>query len=462
MARGPARPGAPAARRSSSDDGVDTMKVTGVLFMLSAALSLVMTFVRKGEGASSSEGATFGGAFMVLLLGAGLFQGVGAVRIFVLVCAGLGSLAGLAGLALFNSLREIQALMGALLLICLGYLVLLVEKRASAFRVVTAVTLVVAGAGASLGAQLWLAGYQRRAFAKELRPLLSAGREYKDAASGVSLSAPPGWSLLREDADLFTSVPAKLKLADPDAGTVAFINDEPKPMGLLSLDHYLDSVLKGQKEAGLAPKQKDRRDTAVGKAPARRMAMSWVHAKRPYTGFVSVWLDGPRIFTLFGAAVGEWSDATEARFNALEQALRFSAPVETALSEAQRGLSRECPVFTEDAVRILSRRIPPSSAPESYFRAGWYAAMRGQSQIDATTASDLRDLMRDVFAHMPNADRTRFGSYSERIRAGSATTAGEDAAAMKILGSAAAALPPESLARLRFAVDAAVTLGSLM
>jgi hypothetical protein len=454
----PVRP----ARGPASDGKVDTMKVAGILFCLSAVISVVVALTRHGDVGSASAGASFGGAFIVLVFGAGLYQGVGALRVFVLVCAGLGALGSIAGLAVLGSMRELQLLMAALLLACVGYLVLLIEKQASALRVATAIALVLAGAAGSVGAELWLSGFERRAFASELRPLLTKGRDYNDAASGLSLTAPAGWSLLEKDAELFASVPAKVKLADPDAGTVAFINDEPRPIGMLSLDHYLDAILEGQKEGGLDPKQKERRDTAVGKAIARRMSMGWVHDKRPYSGFVSVWADGPRVFTLFGAAVGEWSDATEARFNALENSLRFSAPVETALSEAQRRLTSECPVFNDDAVRMIARKIPPSSSSEAYFRTGWSAAIRGQSLIEPAAAEELRSLMREVFAHMSNADRTRFGTYSERVRAGAATTTADDVAAMKILGTAAAALPPESLTHLRTVVDASVTLGSLM
>lgn len=438
------------------------MKVAGILFSLSAVVSVVLALTQQSDAGSGSSAATFGGAFMVLLFGAGLYQGVGGLRVFVLVLAGLGSLASLAGLAVLGSVREIQLLMAAILVTCVGYLVLLIEKQASALRVSTGVAFIVAGAAASVGAQLWLSGFERREFGKELRPLLTNQVEYDDAASGLSLKPPTGWSFLKKDAELFLGVPAKVKLADPDAGIVAFVNDEPKPIGWLSLDHYLDAILQAQQEGGLAPQQRNRRDAAVGEAVGRRMTIGWVHDKRPYSGFVSAWLDGPRVFTLFGAAVGNWSDGTEARFSALEKSLRFSAPIATALSEAQRQLTRECPVFNEAAVRMIARRIPPSSPPATYFKTGWAAAIRGQDQIDPAAAAELRDLMRQVFARMSNADRSRFGDYTERVRSGRSTTAADDLAAMKILGPAAAALPTESLERLRTVVDSSVTLGSLM
>ncbi len=439
------------------------MKVAGVLFCLSAVASLFVAFVRReGFGPASESAASLGGAFMVLLFGAALLQGVGAVRTFVLVCAGLGGVATLVAIALLGSFRELQVLLGAVLLTCLGYLVLLLEKHASRARVAVAVSLVLAGAVGSLGAEHWLTGFAKRAFAAELRPLLTDEREYADPSSGLSLRPPAGWNLLRQDAELFASVPAKVKLADPDAGTVAFINDESKPLGFVSLDHHLDGILEGQRQGGLEPEQHDRRDTTIGQAPARRMSVGWKHSGRSYSGFVSVWLDGPRLFTLFGAAVGGWSSATEGRFRSLEAALRFSAPVETALSGAERSLTRECPVFTADAVRMIGRRIPPASPVETYFRTGWGMAIRGQGQVDAATAAELRELMSAVFSRMPPADRARFAAYGERVRGGSATTAAEDVAAMRVLGKAAAALSPEALGRLRVAVDSAITVGGLL
>jgi hypothetical protein len=457
--RGPGRP----VRAVASDEGVSTMKVAGVLLCLSAVAALVVPFATRGSGAApAADAGSLGGAFMVLLFGAALFQGVNAVRIFVLLCTGLGALAAVVAIALLNSMRELQLVLGTVLLSCAGYLVLLLEKQAPRARAVAGTLLVVAGALGSLGAQVWLSGFERRAFARELRPLLADQGEYSDSTSGLSLKAPAGWSLMKGDAELFKGVPAKVRLADPDAGTVAFIDDEPKPPGLLSLDHYLDSVLSAQSAAGLEPKQKDRRDTAVGKAPARRMSVTWTSGGRPYSGFVSVWEDGPRVFTLSGAAVGGWSERTEERFRALEDALRFSAPVETALSEAQGRLIRQCPVFTADAVRMIGRRIPPTSPPEIYFRTGWSWALRGQSQVDAGAAAELRDLMRIVFSRMSGAERSRFADYSERLRSGRATSAAEDTAAMAILGRAAAALPGESLERLRTRVDASLTVGGLM
>jgi hypothetical protein len=439
------------------------MRVSGVLFCLSAVASLAVAFVRKEAFGPASEGAaSVGGAFLALVLGAALIQGVGAVRTLVLVCAGLGGVATLVAIALLGSLRELQVLLGTVLLTCCGYLVLLLEKQASRARVAVAVSLVLAGAVGSLGAEHWLTGFARRAFARELRPLLAEDRDYADSSSGLSLTVPAGWSMLRKDAELFASVPAKVKLADPDAGTAAFIDDEPRPLGFVSLDHHLDGVLEAQREGGLEPEQRDRRDTTVGRAPARRMAMGWKHGGRQYSGFVSVWLDGPRVFTLFGAAVGGWSSATEGRFRALEAALRFSAPVETALSGAERSLTRECPVFTADAIRMIGRRIPPASPAEAYFRTGWGLAIRGQGQLDAGTAAQLRDLMSAVFSRMPATDRARFAAYGERVRGGSATTSAEDAAAMRIVGKAAAALPPETLRQLRVLVDSAVTVGGLL
>ena len=51
--------------------------------------------------------------------------------------------------------------------------------------------------------------------------------------------------ILRDDAELYQGVPSKVKLANPDAGTVAFVHYDQRRPGLLTLDHYLDAVLTG-------------------------------------------------------------------------------------------------------------------------------------------------------------------------------------------------------------------------
>jgi hypothetical protein len=239
-----ARPPQRAPRRAASPDTVDTMKLTGVLFCLSAVASWVVPFVRQEAfGAGPEAAASAGSGFLVLLFGAALFQGVGAVRALVLACAGLGGVASLVAIAVFRGFRPMQLLMAAVCVTCVGYLVLLLQKQASRARAAIGVVLVVAGAAASLSAPLGLTGLTRSAFGDSLRPLLSEEREYADAASGLALKAPPGWSFLRHDAPVFAGVPAKVKLADPDAGTVVFINDEPKGLGFQSLDHQLDLML---------------------------------------------------------------------------------------------------------------------------------------------------------------------------------------------------------------------------
>jgi len=456
------RPAARPARGAAPDSTVDTMKVAGVLLCLSAAVSVVVSLVGTDAAAAGSDrAASLGGAFMVLLFGAALFQGVGAVRSFMLVVCGLGALAAIGTAAVLHSMREVQIALGGVLLTAVGYLVLLLAKEASRARAAAGVLLIVSGAAVGLGAQSWMSVLAKRDFAREVEPGLSSEREYRDPASGLSIQVPAGWSLLRNDAGIFQEVQAKVKLADPDAGTVAFLDDEPRPLGFVSLDHHLDGVLEKQKESGLDPKQEDRRDVRVGKAPARRMSMRWTYEARPYAGFVSVWQDGPQVFTLFGAAVGPWNRATEERFQALEGALRFSAPVETALSDAQGRLTRECPLFTADAVRMIGRRIPPASPTEAYFRTAWSWAIRGQTQLDAASAAELRDLMGTVFSRMPPAERSRFAVYTERLRGGAPTTAAEDASALGILGRAAIALPEDALARLRSRVEQAVTVGGL-
>lgn len=451
------------ARRPPPPSGVDTMKVAGILFCISAVISAVASVALREPGdPMSTRTSALGGAFFVLLLGLALIQGVGGVRVFVLIAAAVGSLAAIAGAALLHSIRELQVLALAVLVTAVGYFSLLLSKEASKARVAVSVSLIVLGAGATLAAQVWLAGYAKRAFGERLRQVATDRREYSDPAAGVSIAVPAGWVILREDADMYRGVPSRVTLADPDAGTVAFLNYDRRAPGLLSLDHYLDVVLGRLNESGLEARQSERTDVIVGKAPARRMSLTWKEGGQRVNGFISAWLDGDSIFMLVGASVDPWSSAADERFAALERALQFTAPVETALSDAQTRLTADCPIFTAASVRTIGRKIPPGSATEAYFKVGWSWAVRGQGQLDAAAIAELGRLMREVFSSMPPAERQSFGSYTEKVRARRGTTRDEDVAAMHALGRAAGRLPPGSLERLQSLTEAALTVGALM
>jgi hypothetical protein len=146
----------------------------------------------------------------------------------------------------------------------------------------------------------------------------------------------------------------------------------------------------------------------------------------------------------------------------LEGALSFTAPVETALSEAQARLTAECPIFTPAAVRTIGGKIPPDSAAEVYFRTAWSWAVKGQGQLDAAAVAELGQLMGEVFSAMPEGERRRFGAYTEKVRGGRRTSRAEDAAAMRALGRAAGKLSPGSLGRLQILTETALSVGALL
>lgn len=451
------------ARRPAPPSGVDTMKVAGTLFCISAVISAVVAAVtREADAPLSAQTGAFGSAFFVLVLGLALIQGVNGVRVFVLGAAAVASLVSIGIAAVFHSIRELQVLALAIVLTAVGYFALLLQREASKVRVAVSLVLIVAGVAATLGAQLYVAGFARRAFGEELRKVASERRQYNDPTAGISIEAPAGWVILREDAELYQGVPSKVTLANPDAGTVAFVNYDQRRPGFVTLDHYLDAVLASLNEAGLEAQQTGRSDVTVGKASARRMELTWKEEDRPTSGFFSVWLDGDTIFMFVGAVPGPWTTSAEEHFEVLQRALQFTAPIETALTDAEARLTTECPMFTATSVRTIARRISPGSATEAYFKVGWLWALKGQGALDAAAQAELGQLFSEVYSGMSQADRTRVGAYSEKLRAGRRTTRNEDIAAMRILGQAARTIPPASLARLQSLTDAALTAGGLM
>jgi hypothetical protein len=154
------------------------MKVAGVLFCVSAVISVIVAVVtREASAPLATQTGPLGSAFFVLVLGLALIQGVNGVRIFILVVAAVASLVAMCMAAVFHSIRELQVLALALVLTAVGYFALLLQREASKARVVVSVVLIVAGAAATLGAQLWLSGFATRAFGEELRKVASDQRE---------------------------------------------------------------------------------------------------------------------------------------------------------------------------------------------------------------------------------------------------------------------------------------------
>jgi hypothetical protein len=446
-------------RRPPEPPGVDTMKVAGILFCISAAISSAGAILARETG--TAQTSAFGGSFLILVLGLGLFQGVGAVRIFVLASAAIAGVAAIVMVFVLNPVRELQALALATLVAAGGYFALLLRKEASKTRVAVSVGFILAAAAGTVATQHWLEGYGKRAYARELREAASGQREYDNAVAGLSFTVPEGWVILRDDAEIYEEVPSKVALADPDAGAVVFLNYERKGPGLPTLDVYLDAVLEGLKRSGIEATQADRTDVTVGSAPARRMSVTWEEEGLPMEGFITSWLDGERILTLIGISLGGLTSNAQERFAVLEGALRFTAPIETALSDAAARLTAECSIFTPTSVRTIARRISPDSPTEAYFKVGWSWAQRGQGLLDGASQGELGEIMTDVFAQMSPADRTRFGNYSAKLMAGQRTGRSEDGAAMRILGGAVARLSPASLSRLQTLVDAALTGGGL-
>ena len=144
-------------RRPPAPSGVDTMKVAGILFCVSAALSAVGAITSRESGAALT--GAFGGSFFILVLGLGLLQGVNAVRVFVLTSAGIVGLAAAVMVFVLNPMRELQVLALGTLLAALGYFALLLRKEASRSRVAVSVGMILLAAGASLAAGHWLEGY---------------------------------------------------------------------------------------------------------------------------------------------------------------------------------------------------------------------------------------------------------------------------------------------------------------
>ncbi len=222
----PVAPGRGPARGAAGPviNTVNTMKLAGILMVVFAVLASLVGLSAAARGDSSDLPARLGSAFVVMVFGLGLVQGVNGVRVFLLVVAGLAIPGLLVLLALAKSAREVWMLVGAALLSATGYLLLLLEREAKRGLALTAASFVIIGSLAGLSAPLWLNSVARSTFSRELADAASSEGEYVHTGSGLWISPPADWVRVRSQSNFVAGTSANAAYANPKNHTITYLH----------------------------------------------------------------------------------------------------------------------------------------------------------------------------------------------------------------------------------------------
>jgi hypothetical protein len=400
------------------------------------------------------------------LLGLALLQGSEGSRKAALWLTGLGIVALLALIPIgFLAVPEAGAsiAVGAAggLLAALALVGLLVGQ-ASPGRIVLCSIAFVAGSIGSVAVEMWLVKRVER----ELRALLiewsEPERELHDELAGLDIKLPEGWVRLRPGNPLVPGDGVRGAFGETSLGAVAAVILDAEDQGFVSTDNYLDRWLEARTDKLEGVTQTTRNDVMIGAAHGRKLTFTWTYHGRGMEGFATAWKDGHRYFCFSGWTTSSLAKAATARFAALERSLAFSAPIDTFLQALTPRVTEACALLSAEAVTTMVRSIPRSATPDLYCRQGLEWALRGQGQLPPGESADFRAITQRLYGAMRDRDRTRLGSYMERLRQSQPTTSAEDHEMSGLLSAAIRKLAADDQTRLRGLTKLAIEVGRLL
>jgi len=423
-------------------------------------LGVLMSFSGPARGEASSLPTRLGSAFVVLVFGLGLIQGVNSVRVFLLIVTGIAVPATLVLLAAVKSVRELWIILGAALVSATGYFLLRLQREAKRSFASTAASLVVIGSLTGLSAPMWLPSVSRATFSKQLVEASATTGDYVHTGSGLSVSPPGDWVRLRTEASLVAGSKAEAAFANPKSRTVTFLHVVEGDFVAGALDAHIDRVLEARREREKDLTEEKRVDATIAGARARRSETVWTEEGEAFSGFVATFAQRDRLFILTTVTYGPSTPEASAEYRALEAAFHLPGERKVDVEAAVRTVGSACPALSPNIIRRLALEMLEGAPPALWFSRAWAGALRGQRLLAPDRVEQLRIVMQEAFSGMKEADRRRFSDYCERIREGLPTTNEEDEKASLTLSAAYRQLSPTSQARLHELTELAYALGS--
>jgi hypothetical protein len=307
------------------------------------------------------------------------------------------------------------------------------------------------------GAVLWSSAWWHplifgTAEQRRVRAATTSERSHVDAALGLKVDLPRGWSILRPDHGFFTP-PAntRLSLAEPKAGAFGYLAIDTPARGHVSLDAYLDRVFEERRaaEPSLNPL---RREDAPGEA--RRIVGTRRSADTIFESVATVWKDG---WTYYALVV--WGPAGKATGAAedLRQGITMQGHMAARLRQAIEAVTAEVPLLTPAAAELLMGQSQAQALdPTEAFRRTYLLAGRGLPSLSAAEQREVGALSTELYARVPAGDRARLGPYLDRVRGGRATEPATDQQMSRVVKAAVLKMPAARRQRLQALFEKAI------
>jgi hypothetical protein len=380
-----------------------------------------------------------------LALVAGWEAGRKVVRIASFVLAFL--LFPVAGILIAQGVRGTALLAVLAAWICLsGFFALLAGESISWARASLALLPILAGGGAFA----YFAYSPETEIRRQLRESTSPDRRFADGSLGVSMDVPRGWVILQAANSLVTAPPeARVTLAHPRSGGFGFLTAESSPVGIASLDQYLDLVWAARQRARPSLKQTGRADLNVGNQPGKRLAGAFDAEGARFQESVTVWRDGWVYFSLV-SWLPEGAPRAERDTEALVQGVTTQGDFAVRLQSALVNVTMEVPQLTPAAAEMLmgSSEAKVLEADQA-FRRSIEALSRALPTLSKKDSQDLGQITTATYAALAPKDRAALLTYVARVRDRQPTTTAQDKEASRIMKAAVLRLSPARRLRLQ-------------
>jgi hypothetical protein len=387
-------------------------------------------------------------ALSVVVLGLALLPGWEAarkiVRIAVFALAIL--LFPVAGILLAQGVRNaaLLAVLGAA--VCLfGFFSLLAGEWISWVRAILSLVPILGGGYAFAHYTHSLETSARR----ELREWSSPDRQLAVETLGVSVQVPRGWVLLKSGNPLVQAPPeARASFGHPRGPGFGYLLAESSPLGVSSVEQYLDRTWAARQRQAPGLKQVGRADLHVGRQPAKRLAGAWADGEERYQETITAWRDGWVYFALV-----TWlheSPRGEREVDALLQGINTQGEFATRLETAVVNATVELPQLTPAAAEMLmSSSEAKVLEPDQAFRRSLEALAKALPGLSKQDSQELGQITTATYAALPAKDRARLANYVTRVRERQPTSSAEDREASRLMKAAILRLPPARRERLQ-------------
>jgi len=218
----------------------------------------------------------------------------------------------------------------------------------------------------------------------------------------------------------------------------------------MSLDQFIDHVLDARRPLVSGLEERGRANVVTASGPARRVDTAWTEGGDSIRASIVVWQDAWRYFALSVWGPGKEATRLATEVEALARSVKTSGVLAARVNEAVEALTPEAPELSRASLELLVKdRLANGKSAEEVPETCVRDVSQGLPALSADETQELAKIYEQVYAPIAEGDRQRLATYLGNIKAGRSVPSEESADLRKMLKDGIAALPDEPRLRLQ-------------